>query len=345
MWQDIEGHDAIVERFRATLACGRLASTYLFVGPDGVGKRLFALRLAQSLLCDAATEADLNACGQCDTCRQVSAGTHPDVIQVSRPADKNVLPVELFIGDHEHRMQHGLCHDIALRPFSGRRKIAVIDDADLLNQEAANALLKTLEEPPPGALLILIGTSASRQLPTIRSRSQIVRFQPLEGSVIADWLLRNEVVADRPQAETLAELADGSLAAAVELAESELYTFRDQLIEHLSAPVMDSARTAQMVSEFVDAAGREASDRRGRLRQVIAVAAEYYRHLMRTAAGAAARVEPRIAAAVDRVASAGSVDVDWAAARVDRCLQALVHVDRFANQSTLIACWLDDLSR
>src|SRR6476660_3204784 len=185
----LRGHDAIFDRFRRMIRAGRLASTFLFVGPPGIGKKSFALQLAQGLLCERRPEEKLDPCGECASCAQVLAGTHPDVILVAKPADKNFIPLELLIGDKEHRMRQGLCYDISLKPFSGRRRIAVIDDADFLNQEGANALLKTLEEPPPKSLLILIGTSEQRQLPTIRSRCQVVRFSPLAESDIADLLL------------------------------------------------------------------------------------------------------------------------------------------------------------
>src|SRR3954463_5281833 len=197
MWHGILGHDDVVDRFRRTLASGRLASTYLFVGPPGVGKRRFALELAHSLLCTGNDEASLEPCGQCESCRMFAEGSHPDLELIGLPADKSTLPIELFIGDREHRNQEGLCRRIALRPFFGRRKVAIIDDADHFGIASANCLLKTLEEPPPSALLILIGTSPSRQLPTIRSRSQIVRFQPLDVETVAKILLDIGAVADR----------------------------------------------------------------------------------------------------------------------------------------------------
>ena len=170
MWQGILGHDDVAEHFRATLHRGRLASTYLFVGPAGIGKRRFALALAKALLCQNADDLALEPCGRCESCRLFDAGSHPDLDLVGLPKDKSTLPLELFIGDKEHRNQDGLCHRIALRPFLGGRKVAIIDDADRFSQESANCLLKTLEEPPPRSLVILIGTSPSKQLPTIRSR-------------------------------------------------------------------------------------------------------------------------------------------------------------------------------
>jgi DNA polymerase-3 subunit delta' len=132
MWQDILGHTEIHARFLRSAAAGRLASTYLFVGPSGIGKRIFALQLARSLLCETVPETQLNACGACPACQQVDAGTHPDLDVVQKPADKSSIPLELLIGDEEHRMREGLCHNISLKPFRGGRKVAIVDDADYL---------------------------------------------------------------------------------------------------------------------------------------------------------------------------------------------------------------------
>ncbi len=156
----------------------------------------------------------------------IKAGTHPDLFQIGRPKEKADIPVALLIGEANKRMQEGLCHDISLKPFMGGRRVAIIDDADHLNEEGANCLLKTLEEPPPHSVLILIGTSAERQLPTIRSRSQIIRFAPLEPEVLAGLLLAQDLVADPAQARQLAEYSGGSLQRAAELADPELWDFR-----------------------------------------------------------------------------------------------------------------------
>src|SRR5437773_3671449 len=213
-WQSIRGHDRVVGKFRRALTKGRLASTFLFVGPAGVGKRTFALKLAQGLLCERAEAERLDPCGECPSCHQVASLNHPDVEIVAKPADKAFIPLELLIGDAEHRMRAGLCYSIALKPYSGRRKVAIIDDADYLNKEGANCLLKTLEEPPPYSVLILIGTSEQRQLPTIRSRCQIVRFQPLAESDVAELVIEQGLCTDPALARAAAAHSHGSLQRA-----------------------------------------------------------------------------------------------------------------------------------
>lgn len=323
-WHGIEGHDTTVEHFRCALTRGRLASSFLFVGPAGIGKRTFALRLAQALLCDVNDETQMEPCGTCASCKQVNADTHPDVLRVEKPKDRAYIPVETLIGDRDHRMQQGLCHDISLKPFKGGRKIAIIDDADLLNIEGANALLKTLEEPPPQSVLILIGTSSARQLPTIRSRCQTIRFDPLPSKTIARLLLQQEVVSSPEEATQIADRAEGSLELATELANPAFWEFRERLFAQLNQPRLESVRTSTMVAKFVDEAGREAPLRRARLRHVIRFAVEFYRARLIELSN-----DPD---AAERIAT-----------RLERSLDALDQIARNANQSTLIECWVDDL--
>lgn len=320
-WHGIEGHDDVVEQFRCAIARGRLASSFLFVGPAGIGKRTFAIKIAQALLCRERPAAALDPCEQCQTCTQVIAGTHPDLEVVSKPPDKSFIPLELLIGDKEHRRREGLCHNIAMKPFMGGRKVAVIDDADLLNPEGANCLLKTLEEPPPRSVLILIGTSSAKQLPTIRSRCQLIRFRPLPAETVAELLISQNLVKDASDARRLAEHCEGSMQRAIELAEPELWSFRDRLLEQLAEPVLDSVRLAKAVSAFVDEAGKQAAPRRGRLRQVIGFAVEFYRSQLLAQNG----------------------DTEATADRLDRCIESLGQIDRNANQTTLIETWLDGI--
>src|SRR6187401_2704455 len=110
MWYGILGHDDIVEQFRRTLAAGRLASTYLFVGPPGVGKRRFALELARALLCTENREEALAPCGQCESCRVFAAGNHPDLDMVGLRPEKAELAISQFVGFDDELNQEGLCH-------------------------------------------------------------------------------------------------------------------------------------------------------------------------------------------------------------------------------------------
>lgn len=342
MFQGILGHDDVAERFRTAVRRNRLASTYLFVGPAGIGKKQFALALAKALLCNEPGVDPLEPCGRCESCRLFAAGSHPDLDLVALPKDKSTLPLELFIGDKEHRNQDGLCHRIALRPFLGGRKVAIIDDADRFSQESANCLLKTLEEPPPRSLMILIGTSPSKQLPTIRSRSQVVRFGPLDPETLAEILLATSVAADTEQSVRLASYAEGSVERAREISDPALWQFRAQLLHDLSSAAPNPVRLAKAIQTFVDDAGKEASERRMRLRTVVAFAEEFYRGLMRAEAGSDVGGDDLLVASLAKAAN--NLPAGRAMGALDASLRAVEHTDRNANLALVIQRWCEEIA-
>lgn len=352
-WKGLQGHENVIARFQKSVDRGRLASTYLFVGPRGTGKHTFALKLAQSLLCANRSNEALHACGTCPDCIQVDAKNHPDLILVAKPVDKAFIPVETFIGDREHRRQQGLCHDIGLKPFRGGRKIAIIDDADFLNQEGANCLLKTLEEPPPRSLLILIGTSEQQQLSTIVSRSQVVRFNSLSVEQVEEILRAKDDLETSIPLDELAAASGGSVELALKLAEPETFEFRKQLLEYLSRSDPNYEVFAKSVGAFVDAAGKDSATKRGRLNDVADFAITYFRQcylavtettknsgeidswLAKQAESAAGAWRP------DRVAEGAQVF----ALSIHRCTALQQQVAANVNQTTAIEAWLCDLSR
>jgi DNA polymerase-3 subunit delta' len=225
----------------------------------------------------------------------------------------------------------------------GGRKVAIIDDADFLNQEGANALLKTLEEPPPRSVLILIGTSADKQLPTIRSRAQIIRFQPLPQDVVARLLVDRGIVADATEAHRLASYSGGSVEQAAELADPELWAFRRDLLGTLARWPVEGFKTAQSVSSFIDDAGKESPARRARTRLVIGFAIDFYRALVRRLHGQVAVEHADLGTLVEQAIRNGWTR-STAVAALERSLEALNHVDRNANQATMVECWFDDLA-
>ena len=136
----------------------------------------------------------------------MEAGTHPDFIEAGQPEDKHELPISVI---------RDLCDQFALEAGAAAAKVAILDDADDLNEEASNAFLKTLEEPPPGAVLILIGTSAELQLETIVSRCQVVRFDPLPSRRSPPCSWNKGVARDAADAARLAALGEGSVSRAI----------------------------------------------------------------------------------------------------------------------------------
>jgi DNA polymerase-3 subunit delta' len=343
-WAEILGHDVQVERFRTAVERGRLASTFLLVGPSGIGKRRFATEMAKALLCEATGENELDACGTCEGCRLVNAGSHPDFVTVGKPEDRAAVPVELLIGDRDHRNRQGLCHDISLSPFRGGRKVAIIDDADYLQVEGANCLLKTLEEPPPRSVLFLLATSLARQLPTIRSRCQIVHFRPLEAVQIQSILDGLPDFDPTCPTSQLADLANGSVERALYWSEPAHLEFRTGLLGVLSKHQWPSHLLAKQVADFVDQAGKDGAAKRDRFRLVVSCVAQFYHGLMRSLSGNPAHHDDALTRSIEQASANWGSGIEGAARCIDRCLDAEKEVSSNANMSLLIECWVDEVS-
>jgi DNA polymerase-3 subunit delta' len=176
VWAGIVGQPAAVALLRRAIALDRLAHAYAFVGPPGVGRRLTAVAFAQAALCAA------RGCGTCAACRRVAAGQHPDcqVIAPSPPRDNPKGAPMIRIEEIR-----ALERTAALAPFEGGRKVLVLDDAERMTLPTAQALLKTLEEPPPRTHLVLVLANPRALPPTVLSRCQRVRFRPLDEAATA----------------------------------------------------------------------------------------------------------------------------------------------------------------
>ena len=206
-WADVLGQDFAARILRTHLATGRVAQAYLLAGPDGVGKRRLALEMAKALVCEAGDGS--RPCEACRTCRQIGRGAHPDVHRLTPGGASQQIKIE------EARQ---LISRLALRPFSARAQVAIIEAADRLTEEAANALLKTLEEPSTQTRFVLTSAHPASCLPTIISRCQLIRCRPLPWDVIARILVEQQHCEPR-LAQTIARLAGGSASAALGLAE------------------------------------------------------------------------------------------------------------------------------
>src|SRR5262245_40780457 len=204
LFDNIQGQESAVATLRQALASGRLGHAYLFTGPAGVGKKRTALALAQALLCD---DKPREGCGVCAGCVSVAAGTHPDLFVVAPVAGKRDVTI-----DQVRDLQRLL----GLHAVRGGKKVALLDDAHLLNPAAQSALLKILEEPPGDALLILCTVNSATLSRPLLSRCQQVRFAALPLSVVEDLLVR-EHGKDPATAHALALYSRGSLGRAVAL--------------------------------------------------------------------------------------------------------------------------------
>ena len=353
-WQGLRGQDAVVERFRRTLDHGRLASSYLFVGPPGVGKRTLAIKLAQTLLCSRVDPIQMAPCGACPACQQVVALTHPDLEIVTLPEEKEDIPLGLLIGDKAkgRRNKEGFCYNLSRKPLPGGRKIGIINDADALNQEGANCLLKPLEEPPPRSLLILIGTHPQLQLPTIRSRCQTVHFRPLSTADLVDLVVEEGgTIENRDRAAILAAQSAGGVHEALLWAEDHLWPFRSELFDLLGQLPPDSERLEKLVQAFVIQEST-AGESRKKLRLAVQLVEDFYRALLYKLLeidDLSPLGEPALRAAVEQAAehtrSSGFEGSKIVVDSLDRCLVARKHIDQNANPKALIGCWVDDLVR
>ena len=260
VWDDLKGQDTAVELLRRSAARGRLAHGYAFFGPGGVGKRLAARLMAQCLFCPEVPDAELDACGTCPSCKQMRAGNHPDFLAVAKPPGKRELPIDLIAGAKERRGREGLNHEIAMRPMTAGRRFAVVDDADAMNAESANALLKTLEEPPAGAVLVLIARGPEAVLPTINSRVQPLHFAPLSDDVLASLLVDQEV--PRGEAEAVAKVAGGSLETATQLLEGDVKGLRGAAKRAFAEEPFHAVASAAAVNKVIDDLGGDAAAKR-----------------------------------------------------------------------------------
>ncbi len=206
-WDAIVGQELVKRIWRTHLSAGTVANAYLLVGPDGVGKRRLALELAKTLNCLAQDEQQ-RPCEVCSTCSQITRQIHPDVHTISPSGASNQIKIEDI---------RQLISRLALRPFNARLQVAIIDGADRFTEEAANSLLKVLEEPPTYSRFVLTTSQLVHCLPTIVSRCQLLHCQPLSAEAVRRMLIESHSIEPNV-AQTVAQLCGGSAAHALELA-------------------------------------------------------------------------------------------------------------------------------
>jgi DNA polymerase-3 subunit delta' len=228
MWQ-LRGHDPLLRQLNKSFSEGRYAHAYLLVGPAQVGKRTLAINMAQAVNC-LSTE-DIR-CGECDQCRHIASAQHADVrlIGVQRDGEDGPQRRDIGIGDVRE-----VQHQASLKPYEGKHRVFIFDGAERMSEDAANALLKTLEEPPPQVMIILLASHEEALLPTIRSRCRRLELRPLPMAEVAKELVGTHS-ADEKDAETLARLSLGCLGWAISaLKESSIMERRADVLDHVSS--------------------------------------------------------------------------------------------------------------
>ena len=228
------GNQQIKKLLGRTVADGRIGHGLIMAGPRGIGKHQFALALAQALNCERPAEGD--ACGECLSCRKIAAGEHSDV--------QTIIPDGVFIKIGQMRE---MSREAQFRPYEGRWKVIIIDEADRLRDEAANSILKTLEEPPSTTLLVLVTAKPYALLETIRSRCQILRFAPVADSDVEAHLIK--AGNKKEEARVMARLARGSIGRALEI---DLAQYRSK--RHVVLGLLDTLLVARDTIRLINAA-------------------------------------------------------------------------------------------
>lgn len=328
-FRDVIGHRPVVGLLARSIGRDSLPPSLIFAGPAGVGKRLTAMAAAQALNCLTPAESDdgsRDACGSCSACTRIARGVHPDVLIVG-PGDSGAIKIDQV---------REIVDRTAYRPFEGKRRVVIVDEADALLIAAQNALLKTLEEPPPSSVFMLVTARPDMLLATVRSRCPRLRFRPLSPGQIAQALMaRGYKEAD---ARAVAATADGSVGQALDASAGALVEARDiaerALVEAGSTP--DSQHRIESAKGLLGAGGAGDRDRLGsHLRAMASLLRDV--ELLATHADTGALANPDVRPSIERLAKTYQGERGIRAfAAVDR---ALVALERNAGVK-IVADWL-----
>lgn len=251
-FKDIIGHEQIIEHLQNAIKMDKVSHAYIINGPDKSGKMMLAEAFAQTLQCEQletckaeSGENGIEPCMECHSCRQAMGKNQPDIIYVNHEK-----PNTISVDDIRTQVNN----DIDIKPYSSRYKIYIIDDAEKMNVQAQNALLKTIEEPPAYAILILLTTNADTFLPTILSRCVTLNIKVVPDEMIRKFLMKNYQVPDY-QADICVAFAQGNVGKAIQLASSE--DFNDlkasalQLIKRLEdIDLYEMTEAVKQISEY-----------------------------------------------------------------------------------------------
>jgi DNA polymerase-3 subunit delta' len=254
-WTDIIGHGEQIKVLRHMQDCDRMPHAMLLAGPSGIGKRMVASMLATTLLCSGAKSGP---CGTCQSCQQVNYGTHPDLLVVC-PDGANIKIEQI----------RNLQHEVAMTPYVSARRVCIIDGAELMRVEAANSLLKVLEEPVGDVVFILVAANKQMLLQTIISRCMTIDFQPLIHNILSQAL--TDKGFSSMQSEVAAKLSRGRMGTALTMLEPDGFAVRDQ-----AAQILESLFQGGMKSVWDTAATLEKIERK-ELLQLIG----YFTYLLR----------------------------------------------------------------
>ncbi len=324
---DILGHAWAVDLLRQHAAQGSFRHAYLFTGPQGVGRRTLAVRLAQALNCPQPPAPGV-PCRTCRTCTRLEAMQHPDLAIVQAEQVGGTLKV-----DQVRELQHSL----SLAPYEARYRVALLLRFEEAHVSAANALLKTLEEPPPQVVLILTAENAENLLPTIVSRCEVLRLRPLTAEMISQGL-QDRAGLSPDQASLIAHLSGGRPGYALHLSQqpAELGLRQEWLKDH------QHLLAASRVDRFAFSESR--SKDKELLRQILMVWLSLWRDVLLQASGASiAHTNLALGAEIEKMAS--DVGLQGASAMVASLQRTLDLIDRNVNARLALDVLLLDLPR
>lgn len=258
-YTSIAGHKIAVEGLKRAVRNGNISHFYILEGEEGLGKMTIGRVFAKTLLCLQKGE---EPCGNCSSCRRFETGAHPDYLEI-RPEKGMIRKGEV----------EGIIHAMTMSPFESERKVILMDEAHLMNKEAQNALLKTLEEPPAYAHLILVTSNPKDLLPTIRSRGQNIRFYPLDRGSVKKVLL-DEFGADQYNADFLADYSKGSIGKAIRLLRDEQF-FSDR---EWAIALIESLLKGEKQRIF--SSSEEFAERKDRILQILDIFLLWFRDLL-----------------------------------------------------------------
>jgi DNA polymerase-3 subunit delta' len=312
--RDVIGHARLVGLLARAVARDTLPPALLLAGPAGVGKRRVALAVASAINClDPVLGGPLerDACGKCPACRRIERGVHPDVVLLE-PGDSGTIKIEAV---------RDVIDRAGFRPFEGRRRVVVIDEADALMHQAQNALLKTLEEPPSASSFMLVSSLPDALLDTVRSRCPRLRFGPLPVADVAAALVRDHGF-DAAEARAAADASDGSIGGALAAQGADLVEAREAAATLLRQMARggDPARRLDSAKHLAPQKGTPGSDR-----DQLAACLRALSSLLRDLGVLASRVDAQALANADM---AGELQAMSRAYDADRSLRAYAAVDK-----------------
>lgn len=221
-FKDVVGHRNIIQYIGNAVTSDTVSHAYILNGEKGSGKKLLANLFAMSLQCQD-READGDACGKCQSCKQAISGNQPDIIRVTHEK-----PTTISVDD----IREQLNNDIVIKPYSSRYKVYIVADADMMSVQAQNALLKTIEEPPEYAVIMLLTENAEVLLPTIRSRCVMLKLRNIKDQLVKKYLMEQMEIPDY-KADICVAFAQGNMGKAIALATSDYFNEIKEEAVHL----------------------------------------------------------------------------------------------------------------